>query len=186
VPVGEEDGAVLLAASVPPDMRTLEELRGIVGRRVRIRIASEEAMAGWLKRIYNLEGAPFAGKLRFPVQLHVEYRVLGEDRQPQPGAPPATGLTRSIWHEGLVIAGPLPAGFDSERGSANLLEVVVDCPEMGEEFRLVCRPFATDPGESEEEHHISCRIEVFPEGGESAWSRACMVMGTTRFHRSSP
>lgn len=183
VPLREENGAVLLAFSSPPDLPTLEEIRGAIDRRVRLCIAPDSLVAEWRKRLYNVNQQSTSSGLRFPAQLRTEYNFLDRERKNHVGDGPHYGLTKEISAAGLMIAGPLPAGVTPKRVSDEglVMEVQVDCPSLSVPLTMICVPEHVTSGSVDKEHHFSCRIEAFPPGGEQAWVRVCMTQGTYRF-----
>ncbi len=184
LPVREEDGALVVAMSTPPDLETFSKMREEHGRRIRVGIAAAGQLADWLKRIYNLEGAPRPASMSFQVQLHAEYRILSPDWKEPIDEKPSVGLTTEISHKNMIIAGPLPAGFTPERVAEEELKMAVriSCPEFPEPMAMGCTPVSVRQSEYKKEYLLDCRIDKFPKDGEMTWTRLCLVRGTTRFH----
>jgi len=184
LPVREEDGALLVAMSAPPDLETFSKMREEQGQRIRVGIAAAGQLADWLKRIYNLEGAPRPASMSFQVQLHAEYRLLSPDWKKPLDARPSVGLTTEVSHRSMIIAGPLPAGFTPERIAGEKLKMAVriSCRELSEPMAMGCTPVSVRASEYRGEYLLDCRIDRFPKNGEGSWTRLCLVRGTTRFH----
>lgn len=187
LPMRDEGTSLLVAMKGSPELPVVEELEQAAGKRIRVGIAPEHKLDQWLKRIYNVEGAPRRSDLRFPVRLNVGYRFL----EPVAGAPLQreflTGFTEELSSHGLVLAGPLPAGLDPERimVEAFRMEVQVECAEVLNEITLFCRPLSVQHGREPGLYLISSAIERFPEGGVPVWERLCMVASTIRFRPRS-
>jgi hypothetical protein len=173
--------------SSPPDLPTFEAIRESVAQRLRVGIAPEDQLSTWLKRVYNLEGAPRPVHMRFPVQMHVEYRFLSPDWKSAVDRRPTVGLTREASRQHVVIAGPLPEGVTPERIAADNLRLAVKVasPELRKPVTIGCRPEKVTASEYPGEFHMDCRIEKFPRDGEAAWARLCMLRGTVRFRPDS-
>jgi MshEN domain/PilZ domain len=184
LPMREEEGALLVAMSSPPDLETFSEMREALGRRLRIGIAPADKLAECLKRAYNLEGAPRPRMLSFTMQLHAEYRFLTSDWKEPVDPKPSAGLTASVSSTGMVIAGPLPEGITPERIAAEDLKLAVriSCPELLDPMAMGCTLLSVQDSKYTGEHRLECHIEKFPKDGELAWSRLCLVRGTKRFH----
>jgi hypothetical protein len=183
LPVCEEQGALLVAMSSPPDLDGLGRMREELGRRLRVGIAPAGQLAGLLKRVYNLEGAPRPMAISFAVQLHAEYRLLTPDWKRAVDSRPCTGLTTEISHRGMMVAGPLPEGFSPERISAEKLKMAVrvSSPDLAGPMAMGCTPKSVRKSKYAGEHLLEARIDRFPKGGEAAWSRLCLLRGTRRF-----
>jgi hypothetical protein len=187
IPVRDEDGVLLIALNSPPDLKVFDEFKEVLSRRIRVGIAPADKLSDWLKRAYNLEGAPHPSAMTFKVQLHAEYRILSADWKKPVDPKPNVGLTREISHTGMVIAGPLPEGFSPERIAREDLKLAVriSCPELSQPMAMGCAPDSVKKSEYSEEYHLECSIQKFPKDGETAWARLCMVRGTQRFHPGS-
>ena len=183
IPLGEQDGAVTLAMGVPPAPAAVEELRAGLGRRIRVCVAPESAMAAWRKLVYNQTEGPARYLLRFPAQLRAEYRFLDSQRKAPVDNGPSFGLTREISASELLLVGPLPGGVSAGRIAEEALrmDIQVDCPSLNQSLNMGCTPQRVEPVEYEGEHHLHCQIDHFPDGNEQAWVRTCMVQGASRF-----
>ncbi|MHC4916588.1 MAG: GspE/PulE/PilB domain-containing protein [Planctomycetota bacterium] len=184
LPLREEEGAVLVAMSAPPELETYEKIRDAVGKRLRIAMVASGQLASWLKRAYNVEGVASPANIRFNIRLHAEYRFLTADWKGAIDERAAVGLTTEVSHRGMTIAGPLPQGITPERIREEELRMAVrvSCPDLEAPLAMGCTPTLVKPSDYRDEHIIECRIDKFPESGEQAWSRLCLVRGTVRFH----
>ncbi|HOX05473.1 MAG TPA: PilZ domain-containing protein [Planctomycetota bacterium] len=126
---------------------------------------------------------PASQSLRFPAQLRAEYRFLDSGRKVPVDGGPSFGLTREISPAELVLVGPLPGGVSARRiaEEALCMAIQVDCPSVSRSLTMGCTPRLVEPSEYEGEHRLHCRIDHFPDNGEQAWVRACMVRGAGCF-----
>jgi len=178
VPLRMEGQALLVAMGGRPALPVLEEVELAVERRVRVGIAAESGLVRWLKRIYNFEAPTRFAKVRFPVQLRVEYRFLDKDTRAPVHDLVATGITRELGSHEMIIAGPLPAEITAERirKEALVMEVQVEGGSLANQMLLGCRPLSVSSSGYAGEYHIACYIDAFPEGGEAAWTKLCMAL----------
>jgi hypothetical protein len=184
LPIREEEGAVLVAMSAPPELETYEKIRDAVGKRLRLAMVASGQLAGWLKRTYNVEGIKGPANLLFNIRLHAEYRFLSHDWKAPIDERAAVGLTTGVSRKGMTIAGPLPEGITPQRirDEGLKLAVRVSCPDLDAPIAMGCTPTSVRPSDYRDEHTIECRIDKFPEASEEIWSRLCLVRGTVRFH----
>ncbi len=178
VPLRADGQALVVAMGGRPSLPALEEVELAVGRRVRVVVAAESGLTRWLKRIFNFEAPARFAKVRFPVQLRVEYRFLDKDKRTPVHDLVATGITRELGSHEMIIAGPLPAGVDADRvrDEALTLEVQVEGGGLANQMLLGCRPLSVSSSGYAGEYHIACYIDQFPEGGEGAWTKLCMAL----------
>jgi hypothetical protein len=176
VPLRVEWQTLMVAMAERPSPLVMEELELAAGKRVRVCIAAESHLTRWLKRLYNYEAPARFAKVRFPVQLRVEYRFMDSARGAAVHDLLAVGITRELGMHEMIIAGPLPAGVTPEmvRDQSLTMEVQVEGGNLPNAMVLDCRPLSISSSGYAGEFYIACYIDQFPEGGEGAWTRLCM------------
>ncbi len=179
VPLRVEWQSLIVAMSERPTIPIMEDLEVSAGQRVRVCIAAESGLTRWLKRLYNHEAPTRFAKVRFPVQLRVEYRFLDKERTQAVHDLVAAGITRELGMHELIIAGPLPAGVnpDRVRRESLTMEVQVEGGSLPNAMVLDCRPLSISDSGYAGEYYLACYIDRFPEGGEGAWTKLCMHLG---------
>jgi len=186
LPVRDDGRTLLVAMAQLPSIPMIQELEGAAGRRVRAGIAPEGKLAEWLKRVYNVEGAPGRVRLRSAAAFGAEYRFLDAAGQVLRPDCRAAGTTRDLGVRELSLVGPLPETITPKRITAEglKLEVQVECAEVLDRIVLGCRLLSVGRAERAGDHLLSCYIEQFPPGGQAVWERLCTVAGTLRFRPS--